>query len=203
MTAYAKKTQASDRRSINHGTSYSRRNRESTFQFVDNRTEASTQRKLQERASNVRNYDPALMTKQVVQKSDDDSDDGSGNNALGNNVNISDNNNDLISSVWICGSATASQHQEVICVIGSRGFLRFSRNNSSDTAMSTNQARLPIIYHTQVHNVTVGQALTAYSQTHALWPRYDQADCQTFAQEIVFRLTGQHVFGHGEDDDFM
>ncbi len=47
------------------------------------------------------------------------------------------------------------------------------------------------------------EALDAFRSAHDEIPRYDHGDCQSFADEIVYRLTGNRTGFGGGGFDFM
>lgn len=106
-----------------------------------------------------------------------------------------------ITSVLLQGSTIAGRHQDVICGLASGHYLRFSRNNAFDTAQyGADVGRMPLIQTYHPHRgATVRTALTAFRSAHDAMRRYEQGDCQSFADSLIYHLTGQHT-GFGGDD---
>ena len=98
-----------------------------------------------------------------------------------------------ISKIILRGSRTASQHQELMCVLRDGGgnlCLRFSRNQASDTAQwnaTLSYQDLPVLESHDV-DISVGQALAAFHAAHDSIQAYEQGDCQAFAEEILENL---------------
>jgi hypothetical protein len=107
-----------------------------------------------------------------------------------------------VSKIYLRGSHTASQHQEVLCQVGVK-YIRLSRTNGVDTiqygASWEHTNAMPVLKETTLVGKTVGDVVRAFDNTHKQWPSYEQADCQTFAQRIYDELTG----AESDDDSFM
>ncbi len=115
--------------------------------------------------------------------------------------------NHKLNSIRLCGdSYTSGVHQEIICVFvnsdlpSSHMYLRFSRNNESDTAMITPEARLDTLQEKNI-DIDVDTAYNVFLGVHNKFPNYKQADCQIFAQSIYSYITGDEFIDI--DDDFM
>lgn len=98
-----------------------------------------------------------------------------------------------ISKVILRGSRTASQHQELMCVLAKGGgdlCLRFSRNNTNDTAQwnaKLSYQDYPVL-ETHDVDISVGDALKAFRSAHDSIQAYELGDCQAFAEEILEKL---------------
>jgi hypothetical protein len=98
-----------------------------------------------------------------------------------------------INKIILRGSRTASQHQELMCVLAEGGgdlCLRFSRNMTDDTAQwnaSLSYQALPELETYDV-DISVEQALGAFHSAHDKIQAYEQGDCQAFAAEILVQL---------------
>ena len=113
-----------------------------------------------------------------------------------------------LNKIILCGdSFTSGVHQEIMCKFeksdspSCKMYLRFSRNNAKDTAMVTNEMRLNKLKSNNI-DISVDTALQVFLGTHYLWPTYDLADCQLFAQKIFSTITGE-IFENDDDYDFM
>lgn len=111
-----------------------------------------------------------------------------------------------VGKIYLRGSWTTGQHQEILCEVGDN-FIRLSRTNGSDTiqygARWEHKIQMPVLEETKLVGKTVGDVVQAFEDAHDSWPRYEQADCQAFAQRIFKRLAGYAPSGGGDDDDFM
>lgn len=115
--------------------------------------------------------------------------------------------NHKLTSIRLCGdSYDSGVHQEIICVFensdlpSSPMYLRFSRNNNSDTAMVTAEARLDTLQEKNI-DIDVDTAYNVFLGVHNEWPNYEQADCQMFAKTIYSHITGDKFMD--DDSDFM
>ena len=123
-------------------------------------------------------------------------------------VDLSIYGKEKLNKIILCGDSFISGvHQEIMCEFEksvsptSKMYLRFSRNNAKDTAMVTNEKRLNDLKSKKI-DTNVDAALQVFCETHNLWPKYDQADCQLFAQKIFSNITGES-FENDDDYDFM
>lgn len=112
-----------------------------------------------------------------------------------------------VTKIFLRGEWTESRHQEVLCQVGD-DFIRLSRTNGSDTiqygARWEHRIEMPVLADAKLVGKTVGDVVRAFQDTHDGIPRYDQGDCQVFAQRIFKRLAGYTPSGSGgDDDDFM
>jgi hypothetical protein len=117
---------------------------------------------------------------------------------------------DWVTNVRLQGSTTPGVHQDLLCTLASGRYLRFSRNQGGDTAQYGAKPDLLTKiedYEPTKKPTTIKDALEAFRAAHDAMRLYDHGDCQSFADEIVYRLTGQKT-GFGSegldgDDAFM
>ena len=120
-----------------------------------------------------------------------------------------------VDEIRLRGSMTASQHVEVLLKLETGVLMRISRNNMEDTFQigASEEGRsarpMPTIGQpmTPGDKPTLRRVLHIVGNVRQMWPRYDQADCQEFAKEILRRLSSaarlQALPFEDDDDDFM
>lgn len=112
-----------------------------------------------------------------------------------------------VSKIFLRGDWTSGRHQEILCQVGDN-YIRLSRTNGTDTiqygARWEHRQQMPVLDETALVGKTVGDVVQAFRDTHDRVPRYDQADCQVFAQRIFKCLTGSVPHGCSDgEDSFM
>ncbi|HEU4716473.1 MAG TPA: hypothetical protein VFU15_01515 [Bacteroidia bacterium] len=120
---------------------------------------------------------------------------------------VSGHLNEALTLIVLQGSTTPGQHQDLICNLSSGANLRFSRNQSEDTAQyGAEEGRMPhIASYPPQGKQTVRSALIAFRQAHDDMRCYFNGDCQSFASKIVEKLAGTRT-GYGasaEEESFM
>lgn len=115
-----------------------------------------------------------------------------------------------VTLVRLRGSPISGQHRELMITLITGVLVRVSRNNAADTFQigagegGGHNVMNTLLEHRPVGNVTCRSALAAFGRVYRQWPRYDQADCQTFAKAIYKELCpedGNEMLN--ADDDFM
>jgi hypothetical protein len=119
----------------------------------------------------------------------------------------------MVTLIELRGDWTTGHHQELLITLNTGVLVWISRNNSDDTfqvgaaQQNPNGGGVMNVLVTAVvppRGPTLRVVLEVFGQVKRLWPRYDQADCQTFAQEILRRLVpGVRGLPAPVDDDFM
>jgi hypothetical protein len=101
-------------------------------------------------------------------------------------------------------------HHELMATTHSGVNIRISRNNSSDTFQIAANSALPAdMQHfsdTAPGAVMTGNDLhNIFDDVHRKWARYEHADCQVFAAEIIKKvdLFGRQDVSEDSDDGFM
>lgn len=117
----------------------------------------------------------------------------------------------MIESVQLRGSYDA--HMEVLIKLKSGVFVRVSRINGEDTfqigAVENGKSKNPMPeLKRQIPNkpLTCRDAFELFGKLHKKWPRYDQANCQTFAQTFMdelFPKTNLNLRLKELEEDFM
>ena len=120
-----------------------------------------------------------------------------------------------VDEIRLRGSMTASQHVEVLLKLGSGSLVRISRNNLEDTFQvgaseeGKSKRTMPTIGQPMIpqDKPTLRSVLGIVGNVREMWPRYEQADCQEFAKEILRRLVPvarlQALPFEDDDQEFM
>ncbi len=103
-----------------------------------------------------------------------------------------------IESVRLRGSWKSGEHQELLIKLVDGIFVRISRTNGNDTfqvgAVESGRSKSPmpnLINATPVKSIKCSDAFKAFADARSVAPRYEQADCHTFAQTIMASLCPQ------------
>jgi hypothetical protein len=84
-----------------------------------------------------------------------------------------------------------SHHQELMIYLQGDTLLRISRNNGSDTfqlAAHKSKYNTLVKFDVSQRGITCADVLRAFSRERRAHPGYDDADCRSFAQNIVEEL---------------
>lgn len=103
------------------------------------------------------------------------------------------NQNAPVTAIRLRGGRDAEQHQELMVTLKDGTLVRISRNDSSDTFQVGARERggrnlMPTIAESSPANMTLRDVVNAFQAEHRERPYYDQANCQTFAQDVYSKL---------------
>lgn len=108
-----------------------------------------------------------------------------------------------LSNLILIKSPLVDGHHEILCKLRDHdSYLRFSRNNSTDTIQIFADCRqsyeedqvteIKELIEEKNHYVEgflyVAQAKAAFLEAHAFFPTYESGDCQVFARYLITKL---------------
>lgn len=106
-------------------------------------------------------------------------------------------------------SFTSGVHHELMIILENAIQIRISRTNGSDTfqldAISAGSYDKNVLVEKKITDkkINARTALCAFSKARESRPYYDQADCQSFANEVYKIITGESTTPQVDEEDFM
>jgi hypothetical protein len=119
-----------------------------------------------------------------------------------------------VTRIRLRGDWTSGKHQELMITLSGDILLRISRTNGEDTfqigAVEEGRSKIPMptLINRPIAGIkkTCGDALQAFGEVHRRHPKYEQADCQAFAKDVLLLLdpgAKSEFKTTSVEDDFM